>query len=432
MKTLCLVVTLIGWAYLGPALAQMAHSGAPHCDLVGLAARPSLSGELIRVEHPRFIIHTTRNGRDSATSYYVKQLAEALNHALDVHERLAWRLPPNDCGEGGDERLDVYVMDLSDEAAIGYAVKENVVGDNPNTPQVEQYAAYSHLVVENDMEFATPEQAIALVRATIAHELHHNVQFGYDYAESYFGFYEAGAVWMETQIFPQYTDAYTYVPYVFQQPDLCLGSRADDRGLRIYGEWLMIDSFTRDLGLESYERVWEVLALGEGLWAFYDALRQLGTNVESVVERMAIRNLLLDYELARSFGAQVKIEARASGAGRVVPRDGGVQQLGVDYVALATGALYELRLEGPPNLRMTFVGLDRARGLAHSYDLGQEATLDTRPYELGYLLVRNTARHLNTDLCVYTPWAIDISPGMGAPTVQPQATWPTGKFIPPS
>ncbi|MCS6836678.1 MAG: DUF6055 domain-containing protein [Anaerolineae bacterium] len=430
MRSLCFVFTLL--ACLGlPALAQSVSIDLPHCAQTTLAERPQLSGEVIRVEHPRFIVHTTRNGRDAATPYYVEQLAEALNYALDVHERLGWRLPPNDCGEGGDPRLDVYVKDLSDEQAIGYAVKENVVGDNPNTPQVEQYAAYSHLIVENDMEFTTPEQATALIRATIAHELHHNVQFGYDFSESYFGFYEAGAVWMETQIFPQYTDAHVYVPYVFNQPDLCLGSRADERGLRIYGEWLMIDSFTRDLGLDGYERVWEVLALGEGLWAFYDALRQLGTTIESVVERMAIRNLLLDYELAHSFGGQVKVEVRASVPGRTTSRDEGVQQLAVDYVALETGALLDIRLEGPPNLRMTFVGLDRGRGLAYSYDLGQAAVLDTRLYDLGYILVRNTARHLDTSGCAYTPWAIDISPGTGTPTAQPQETWSASKFIPP-
>lgn len=403
------------------------------CSRASTGQRPQLSGEVVRMEAKDFVIHYTRQGKDASTDYYVKQLREALEHALEVQlNQLGWRLPPSDCGEGGDARLDIYVQDLSETSAIGFASPENVVGDNPNTLPQERYAAYSYLIVENDMEFTSAEQAVRLIRATIAHELHHNIQFGYDINDAYFGFYEAGAVWMETQVFPQYTDAANYVPHVFANPDVCIGSQADDERLRIYAEWLMVDSFTRDLGRESYQLLWEDLAVGEGLPSFYEGVTRLGMTPERIIQRMAIRNLLLDYALANQFDSRVRVEANINEMGVITPRQDGVQQLAVDYVWIAQPARYRFSLGGGANLRMSLVGINQRTGTATVYELGQTGVVDTRPYEYSYLIIQNTARHMSLDQCFYSDWTLLAAEADEADPATPPnpETWDAGQFIP--
>ncbi|MEM9951285.1 MAG: hypothetical protein AAF846_06790 [Chloroflexota bacterium] len=375
--------------------------------------RPVLSGDVLRYEANDFVIHYTDSGRDAATNEWITELAIATQRSLDIQLNvLGWALPPADCGEGGDTRLDIYVTDI--DFALGIARPENLVGDNPNTDVVEFYAAYSYLVIENDLDYQTDRtQAFNDMRTTAAHEVHHNIQFGYDVNDRFFGFYEAGASWIETLVYPELTTAAADVRSIFSRPDRCIGAfrgrQAGDQ--RIYGEWVMIDSFTRDLGLESYQFIWEYMSENEGLDGFYRALDELGTTPQEVVARMAVRNLLRDYALGGYFSTTVHIEGEVSDFGSITPQRNGIQQLSADYIYINNPDIYNIRVDENDPFELYVVGINTTDEIAQVHELGTGGTIDTTLYDEAYIIIINTEQHSDSSNCEYASWRITISDG---------------------
>ncbi|MEO1290259.1 MAG: hypothetical protein AAFV93_21110 [Chloroflexota bacterium] len=375
--------------------------------------RPVLSGDVLRYEANDFVIHYTDSGRDAATNEWITELAIATQRSLDIQLNvLGWALPPADCGEGGDTRLDIYVTDI--DFALGIARPENLVGDNPNTDVVEFYAAYSYLVIENDLDYQTDRtQAFNDMRTTAAHEVHHNIQFGYDVNDRFFGFYEAGASWIETLVYPELTTAAADVRSVFSRPDRCIGAfrgrQAGDQ--RIYGEWVMIDSFTRDLGLESYQFIWEYMSENEGLEGFYRALDELGTTPQEVVAHMAVRNLLRDYALGGYFSTTVHIEGEVSDFGSITPQRNGIQQLSADYIYIDNPDIYNIRVDENDPFELYVVGINTTDEIAQVHELGTGGTVDTTLYDEAYIIIINTEQHSDSSNCEYASWRITVSDG---------------------
>jgi hypothetical protein len=395
---------------------EAARAAGFDCTRADPNGRPVLSGPVERVESPNAVVHYTLSGADATSPAYARALSEAVEKSLDVQfNQLGWRRPPPDCGLGGDDRLDVYVMDIPHDA-IGYAQPENMVGDNTHTPEVERYSAFSYLVIENDMDFLQAAAArgysadpLDLMRVTAAHEVHHAIQFGYDTNESFFGFYESGAMWIETLVYPELSDAYEYRA-LFQRPDLCLGSRADR--LRVYAEWVLIDSFTRDLGPTSYQQLWEYLSTRDNMSGFYEGLELLGTSVEEVIGRMAIRNLLRDYPNGSRFAASVALSGVIYGPGLVNSGERGVQQQAVNYLRVAPG-VWRFEVRSGSGLLLRVVGIKGST--AASYTLGRSGAVDTRPYDAAYLIVQNTTRHRQVEDCYFTIWTLDVRAGGDTP-----------------
>ena len=393
--------------------------------------RPILSGTVLKREASSFVIHYTLEGSDATTDVWVDELETALQLSLDVQfNDLGWALPPADCGEGGDTRLDVYVLDI--DFAFGVATPENLVGDNPNTDVTEYYAAYSHLLIENDLDFIEDRDlALDMMRTTAAHEVHHNIQFGYDVNDRFFGFYEAGATWIETLVYPELSNAGASTEPVFNAPDRCLGSfRGRGTGdLRVYGEWLVIDSFTQDLGIRSYQFIWEYMATNEGLDGFYRALAELGTSADEVILRMAVRNLLHDYTLGEFFGDTVRIEEDVEGYGQITPKRNGIQQLAVDYVHIADRDIYTFEVESEALLELFVVGINKADDSAHLYSLGTGGTVDTSIYDDAYIIILNTEQHSDTRDCSYSDWELDISEARDSILAEPDSEiWDASNF----
>ncbi len=402
-------------------------------DCSVLSARPTLSGPEKLRDTAYFVLHYTQSGPDQASDHYVEEVLAILDSIWEREiEEFGWPAPPNDCGEGGDTRYDVYLMETLDvDGTLGYVHPENLIGDNPASPAVEEWAVYSYMVIDNDL--AGLDKPFALLRATVAHELHHSIQFGYDLND--IGgewYYEATASWMETQAFPEYEDATPYAIDLFHTPDLCIGSTPDDPAysLRIYGEWLLLDSLARDYGVGVVQRLWQLIADYEGLESFYRLLDELNTTPQQVMTTFAIRNLLLDYALADRFEARVRLEASIDGLGRVTPRQDGVQQLGVDYLRVAAPGLYTFSIDRP-NLSLIVVGVDQAAGLAYSYHLGGGGTVDTTPFDHAYVLVFNTEAHHDSDTCATTDWVLTVTDGAASAATQPEPKlWDASRFIP--
>lgn len=399
----------------------------------GLQPRPTLSGRVLTRETPNFIIHYTTQGVDAATPTFVEQVARALEETWQYQiVQLGWPVPPADCGEGGDRRFDVYLLEILDARNIfGYAQWDLMIGNNPNTTSIERYAMYGHLAIDND--FAGMSDPIGVMRATVAHEFFHNIQMGFDITEAYEGLVEGSATWMELQTFPQHDAATGYVDDLFNTPGVCPGGTPSNPnfGTRIYAEWLMIDSIVRDHGPGALYTLWRQMAILEGPQGFATALRELNTTMETVIERMAVRNLLLDYAQAGAFRSRVRLEGWLEGVGKVDPRRDGVKEMGVAYIEVSQPGAYTLTTNND-NLRLIVVGVESAAGTARVHRLGTGGTVDTRPYDHAYVIVMNTRQHTNSDNCAPIVWSLNVADGSGSPPAPPDTeVWDASQFLPP-
>jgi hypothetical protein len=409
------------------------------CESAALAERPDLEGPEEFLMSPEFILHYTRTGANAATDEFAQVVIEMLQRSAQRHAELGFALPPSDCGEGGDTRLDVYLMDLG-PGFYGYAQPDNVVGDNPNTPDlVELSAGYSHLVIDNDMapdpaDTRPPVDPLVLAAVTTAHEFHHNVQFGYDAIDYENAFYEWGAMLIEGQITDVNPQLHEITAVYFRNTDVCIGADTyeDDAFSRIYSEWVLVDSLMRDKGELAYISLWKSLILEQGMLGFYSGLAQMNTTPQEVIRRLAIRNLLLDYANTDKFpDVTVRLEGVIRGAGNYTPQQSGVQQLGVDYMHLEQPGLWLYELNGR-GLTMALVGIDTEAQTATIHDLGTMGAADTTGYDDAYLLVLNTTQHNAPEDCYYEDWSVRVSDGAGylQGSISPEV-WDARQFIAP-
>ncbi|MGJ3237543.1 MAG: hypothetical protein ACFE0Q_02445 [Anaerolineae bacterium] len=380
-----------------------------NCENITLNERPELSGPMVTLETDNFVIHYTTSGEDRAELDYVQDVADFVEDVLLIQtQQLGWPAPPQDCGEGGDIRYDFYLMNLlENEGILGYAEPEEVVGDNPNSQIIEEWAAYGYMVIDSSYDSVSAPRVV--MRATIAHEFHHLVQFGYDIADAAFWVYEATASWIET-VTSDEQDATDYTSAVFDEPQLCLGSMDDREGLRIYGEWLLIDSIAQDYGIESIVQLWEILAIEEGMDAFYEFVDLLNTTPEAIIRNYAIRNLLRDYALGDEFPGTVDTEAVIEDYETYESGRNGIEELGMQYLLIRGSRLYELELD-TDDLMMVAVGINPNANEVDVFDLGTMGTIDTRPYDYSYIILINPDPHRDPDDCDEIDWELTVREG---------------------
>ena len=400
------------------------------CENATLTERPQLSGPELTVGTDNFLIHYTLEGEDSTTDEFVAEVLRFVEVMMDSEtSQLGWPAPPRDCGEGGDLRFDFYLEEILSEGDIlGYAEPGNVVGDNPNSSYPETWAAYSFMTIDND--FRGVESPLSVMRATLAHEFHHSIQFGYDIADAFSWYYESTASWIETQVSAADEDATGYTEAVFYAPDLCIGTLNEETGVRIYGEWLLIDSIAQDFGDSSIIRLWEYVADYEGMDGYYTFLDSLGTTPQDVLRRYAVRNLLRDYALGSTFPAAVNIESIVNGTGTLVPEISGVQEMSADYLLIRRKGQYTFGINNP-NLNVVVVGIDHSMGQAQVFDLGQGGTVNTAVFDNAYVIILNNAQHYDVNACTETDWSLTVNDGSGsAPTAPNGEVFKIVNFIP--
>ncbi|CAN5403714.1 hypothetical protein BH23ACT9_BH23ACT9_13750 [soil metagenome] len=179
-----------------------------------------------------FRLHWTSETGDVATEPFIKTASSVLEHVWQITVvDLGWPAPLPDAGLGGNDLIDVYFVDL-DEDAFGYAAADDVAVCD-TCGQVHGY-----LVLDNDYAGYPPDPLGAL-QATAAHEFMHLVQFGMAYSGEGWA-YEATAVWVEGVSSP-YADARTqYLEDFAALPDLPLSDfRLSSGGFdRSYGAYV--------------------------------------------------------------------------------------------------------------------------------------------------------------------------------------------------
>lgn len=396
-------------------------------DELAQLTRVQLSGPMLVYESPNFRIHYTLNGQDAALSEdFIAYVAETAEEAWKAEVTvMGWPVPPDDGILGGDGRFDIYVKDLlgAGEQAVGYAVPDVVVGDNPNTPEAETASSGSYLIVENDFvdeesdEGTDEAAAFALLRATVAHELNHALQFGYDSADPHNWIYEATATWMETAVAGKDQDATGYVVDAFNYPELCFGTVNDpDEGAVQYGEWPFLQLLTDDLGPTAVRQYWEHIAVLDGWASLEQLLAPSGQTIPGIVARYRVKNLARDYALAPLFDATVWLENTINDTGRWTFTGNGIQELGANYFRFdpPPGIYYAGLVNDDSSLELWAIGVTDST--VSAVPLGRGGVVDTALFDIMYLMVFNPAYDDDMSNCIYLDYEIDVQVSKSPPS----------------
>lgn len=397
-----------------------------------LIVRVTLSGPEQVLDTPHFRIHYTTSGADAATSDYVRKVAQAVEDFFEIEiNRLGWAVPPSDQSLGGNDLYDVYIIDLvgQNEGSLGYASPETIVGDNPNTPEVELDAATSYLVIDNDYANTSTSDPTGLMRTTFAHEFNHAIQFGYDGNETHNWMYESTATWMETAAAGKDQDATGYVEYAYQYPEICFGTTEDPGdGQLQYGDWTFIQMLADLFGTDAIPAYWEYIAQYQGWDSLERLLADHDMTIPEALAAFRLKNLARDYQLAPEFHATVWLENTIDDTGTWTFTGEGIQELGANYY----------RFDMPPGVYFTGVaGNNNALQVWAVGVLGDEKLeaiplerggfFDTTPYSEFYLMVFNPEYNENADNCAYVDYDLVVESAVGIPAT-PHYIFPATHF----
>lgn len=387
---------------------------AAEVALAQQAMRIVLSGPEQTFDTENFRIHYTLEGDDATTTSFVQSVADTVEEVLAIQVgQIGWVRPPSDMLEGGDGRYDVYITNITD--AYGYASSSSPAGDNPNTAVVEEYARPAYLNLDND--YSDYDDPIQAMRATAAHEFHHIIQYGYDYADFQW-YYESTASWMETVTFPAQEEATIYVGDVFTYPEICFGAQgeADVTGGAVYGSWLFLEYLQTTYGQSAPLMLWDNIAVTDGWEPLETTLASFGDTVPNFVARYHINNLVRDYQFVSGFEDDtVWLEQVITGAGDWTFTGNGIQEMGANYFEFsAPRGVYDIVLNAPNTLLEIYaIGIKGTE--AAVIPLNQNGTIDTSSYDYTYLMVYDRAYDDDVNDCSYTDYNFSVEPSTNAP-----------------
>lgn len=235
-----------------------------------------------------YVTHATPDGEgtvhtvDPAFLYDVVEAFEA-SYATEVSE-MGYTAPLFDADlpdNGGDEKIDVYLMNCGEFGVYGYTVPLNIGSSSTRA---------SYMVVDNDFsEFVTSTKtAEEAMQVTVAHELHHAIQFAIN-SNTQDWIMEATSTWMESQVYPDIDDNLQYLngnDGFFYNTDVPL-----DDDYQWYNSWIWMEYMTIKWGRDSVHDVWGFLETqsNSGL-AISNVISQNGSTVKSAFTEFVLKN----------------------------------------------------------------------------------------------------------------------------------------------
>ncbi len=323
---------------------------------------------------------------------YINRIAEIFDYVIDMETgavnlgKMGFNLPPADNGRGGDNRYDVYVVNLN-PGYYGFTMPEGVAG---------QYQISSFIELENDfLGTSYQNNPLEAVRVTAAHEFFHAIQFGYDALEFDYDdvgnpdtykpwWLEASAVWAEEIVYDSLNDYINYLPYFFNYPWMNLGTFSYDlgnpRAFHPYASAVWPIFLTEKYGPDIVRQIWEGCASVPGyntLVAANNTLAQYSTTLSKAFLEFSAWNYHTDiranpalyYSEGASFPAVAQtgyISQPDSTPHSIGGFSNSPEHLGANYIVVQTG-------QNPGGLSITFDGDDITGPGWHTAVLGYSA-----------------------------------------------------------
>ncbi|HOP08075.1 MAG TPA: hypothetical protein PLF13_12370 [candidate division Zixibacteria bacterium] len=203
-----------------------------------LITRPTGLPETYGSPSGKFLIHYAVTGDDAiyeptvdnnhnSIPDYIDEIAATLDYVHSyIVDTLGFPAPLSDdfYPAGGDERFDVYLLSMS-YLYYGQTYPDSLIVHHFDSDSVVWATSYMQLRNDYTGLYGYEDRPLDAMRATVAHEYFHSVQFSMDYSEAsgttaekrYW--MEMSAVWMEEEIYDDINDYYYYLPTFFNHPE---------------------------------------------------------------------------------------------------------------------------------------------------------------------------------------------------------------------
>lgn len=204
-----------------------------------------------------FRIHFNPKG-DSKPSFNVDEFAAAADSAYNIEVGvMGFPPPPGDSGAGGDDRFDIYIINIS--GYYGYTELETKLNDNSYT---------SYMVMDNDF-LGNYTTGIKAAKVTVAHEFHHAIQVGnYPYRSSDKYYHELTSTSMEEFVFDYVNDYYFYQSGYFDYPSQTISFHSGY-------DMAIFNLFLKErFGITLIKRIWEFITGNRALKAISLAIEE--------------------------------------------------------------------------------------------------------------------------------------------------------------
>ncbi|MEO0083801.1 MAG: T9SS type A sorting domain-containing protein [candidate division WOR-3 bacterium] len=167
-----------------------------------LPVRPTLSGPELTIDRTNFRVHYTQQGVDAVSTVYAETAASALQYSWTILvDSLGYAPPPPDFNQGGDDRYDIYIMQLSSGIA-------GVTYPEYGYPNPYPDGVCSHFRIANDL-------SLNYMKSTVTHEFMHAIEFRYSSVEGTW-WMENCAVWAEDIVYDELND---YLGFLSTSPN---------------------------------------------------------------------------------------------------------------------------------------------------------------------------------------------------------------------
>jgi hypothetical protein len=210
-----------------------------------------------------------------------------------------WAAPPYTAGNPWGRypvRVDSLGSYLYGYVTNGGGSYTGLIGNNPNTPQIETDAEASCMVLNSDYS-DFPAGALGSLQVTAAHEFVHSIQFGVGEQLSQDDiWWESIATYMEDEVFDNVNDNYYYLWPNF---NTCLGQYSGD----VYANWLFFRYAAEHNGGVNVAGGGEDVAQGfwinvssqgqTGLQAYNKTLGLKGSNLPDTFHNYAIATIFM-------------------------------------------------------------------------------------------------------------------------------------------
>lgn len=221
----------------------------------------------------KFRIHFNKTG-SNAPGYDLKEFAKAADSSYNYEVNIMkFPAPPSDNGEGGDNRIDVYL--------------QNLVGGDYGYTEQDQIGATtspSYIVMDNDFSGSGYyTHGIDAAKATIAHELHHAIQLGnYIFREPDRFYHELTSTAMEEFVYDDVNDYYAYISSYFRNTGKALAMNSG-YNLALWNIFL-----SNRFGDKIIKDIWEEMPNMRAVEAFSKVLLDYGSSLKVEFNRFGL------------------------------------------------------------------------------------------------------------------------------------------------